>query len=490
MENENVFLKHKLLIGLFFISFFTFVFFHCKYSLGLYFDIPAMMLGNISQDDSFSKFIIFPDQNIRYFTNFLVAIPFNISMVFLKNTSAINILKAFSLSYLTVHFFGLLINYLIALRTKRYDIAAICFAFYTFFSVQNLIWTCREVHIAIFFYFALLSYFLSKTKLGLKDLLPIMLIIIYLFESFEITMVFGLLIFIFSILYTNKTREEINRWHKVLIGMSGLLMFLYIPIKTLFMSLSGHMNLSEGTNEWLTAAKITIENLFTTNSLITIFALISFLYILFQKQNLGEKGTTIIVSAAICLIFLLWKITGFIPRPMTELQNYSFVFWFIFPAVLTILMIDYNKKQINPVFISNLIVISCITGVIGLCWQINTCFEFNKYISYLKKLISEKQETIITIPKEDFENHSFLSFNTCFGTMHKSVFLSDEYVIKKLIVPSKEYPDYTQYCMTGKEHNFYDAENDFLYIQTSPLRIKNKYWDISEIKDHIEEINN
>ena len=106
MENENVFLKHKLLIGLFFISFFTFVFFHCKYYLGLYFDIPAMMLGNISQDDSFSKFIIFPDQNIRYFTNFLVAIPFNISMVFLKNTSAINILKAFSLSYLTVHFFG------------------------------------------------------------------------------------------------------------------------------------------------------------------------------------------------------------------------------------------------------------------------------------------------------------------------------------------------------------------------------------------------
>ena len=199
MQKENVFLRHKLLLILFFLSFLVFLICHYKYALGLYFDMPAMLLGNMSQDDTFSKFIVFPDRNIRYFTNFLVAIPFNIAILFVKNSSAINILKVFSLSYFVVHFLGLLINYLIAIRTKRYDIATICFAFYTFFSIQNAIWACREVHIAILFYFALLSYFLSKTKLGLKDFIPVLVLIIYLFEAFEITAIFGLILFVFSL---------------------------------------------------------------------------------------------------------------------------------------------------------------------------------------------------------------------------------------------------------------------------------------------------
>lgn len=491
MQKENVFLRHKLLLILFFLSFLVFLICHYKYALGLYFDMPAMLLGNMSQDDTFSKFIVFPDRNIRYFTNFLVAIPFNIAILFVKNSSAINILKVFSLSYFVVHFLGLLINYLIAIRTKRYDIATICFAFYTFFSIQNAIWACREVHIAILFYFALLSYFLSKTKLGLKDFIPVLVLIIYLFEAFEITAIFGLILFVFSILYTKKDRDEINRWYKVLIGLSGLFIFLYISTKTIIMSFSGHINLSQGTNEWFNASLITIGNLFTTNSLFTILGLIIVIFALYYKKSFDKILTSLIILLY-CFIFAFLRFIHYIPQPMIELQNYSFVFWFIFPITLLLLILEYKKITINSEFLSNLITISCIIGIIGLIWQINTCFEFNRYITYLKDLMEKSQNVFVSIPKEDFENKNQLNFNTCFGTMHKSIFLSDEYVIKKIIIPDKNTPDNNEYCFSGygNEYNRYDEENQFIYIQTSPVKLKNKYWDMSLIKEEFEQINN
>lgn len=485
MQNENIFLKHKVLLISFIFAFFAFIFCHVKYSLGLFFDMPAMMLGNISQDDTFSRFLVFPDRNIRYFTNFLIAIPFNISAFFLKDTSILNLLRAFSASYLILHIFGLVANYLIALRTKRFDIAAICFAFYTFFSLQNTIWVCREVHIAVLFYFALLSYFLSRTKLSLKDLIPIVLITTYLFESFEISMIFGIILFIFAILLTQKGREEINRWYKVLIGLSGLFFFLYIPIKTILWSISGQMDLNQGSNEWLFASKTTLENLFNTNSLITIFALIAVIIFTLYKKPIGKRNIPIILLYIGILVFCLWKTTNFIPNPMTELQNYSFVFWFIYPVIITILTMEYFHKEINSIFLSNLIVTACIIGLIGISWQLNNCFEFNKYVSYLKELIKKSEKTFITIPEEDFTTKPFLSFNTCFGTMHKAIFISEEYEIKKLIMPATYYPDYTEYCMDTEKENYYDNAREFLYLQTTSMRLKNKYWDISEIKEQI-----
>lgn len=492
MDNKNFFSKHKYLLGLFFITFFIFMFFHCKYALGLFFDIPAMFLGDISQDDTFSKFIVFRENRVRLFSNLLVAIPFNAILLFIKNTTILNILKSFSLSYLIIHIICLISNYLIALRTKRFDIAALGFAFYTFFSIQNMIWVCREVHITVLIYFALLSYFLSKTKLQKTDYIPILLLIIYLFESFEITVIFGLLLFVFAVLYTKKDREEINRLPKVLIGFSGLLVFLYIPLRSIFLWIKEGMDLTQGSNEWIFASKTTITHLFCSNSLITVFAICAFIFIVFYKKTFTYKNIPVIILSSALLIYCLYKITGFIPNPMIEIQNYSFVFWFIFPVILFILAMDYIHKELQYTFLNNLVVISCIIGIIGLSWQINTCFEFNKYTSYLKNLMTNSDEVLISIPQQDFENKSFLNFNTCFGTMHKSIFLSDDYIINKLIIPKEYYPDYSQYCYALEDgsKNYYDSEQNIQWLQTSPLKIKNKYWDISLIKEELENINN
>lgn len=491
MQKENVFLNHKTLLFLFFISLFAFAFYHVKYSLGLFFDMPAMFLGNISQDDTFSKFIIFPDRNIRYFTNVLISIPFNIQLLFLKNTTAINILRAFSLSYIIVHLSGLIINYLIALRTKRYDIASICFAFYTIFSIQNAIWICREVHISALFYFALLSYFLSRTKLGLKDLLPVLLLSAYLFESFEISMVLGIILFIFSILYTHKDRKENNRWYKVLIGFSGLLTALYIPIKTLVMAHLGEIDLNQGSNEWINASRMTIENLFSTNSLFCVLAIILIITSMLYKKEFNKVSITLI-SISFGLVFSYLKFFNYTPEPMMELQNYSFIFWFIFPIILLILIFDYKEIKISNKFVSNLIIISSICGITGLIWQINSCFEFNKYITHLKELLNKSENIIVYIPENDFKDKKFMNYNTCFGTMHKSIFLSEEYKINKIFIPDKYFPDYNEYCFAQyrNEHNHFDEKNQVLYLQTSPLRLKNKYWDISIIKNELEKTNN
>lgn len=493
MNNENIFSKHKFLIGVFLFIFLLFMFFHYKFHLGLFFDMPAMLFGSLSREDyNFSNYLIFHQERVRFLTSFLIAIPFNIFVHFVKNITMIGIVSAFSLSYIIIQFFGLILNYIIALRTKRYDIAAICLAFYTFFSLQNALWACREVHIAILFYFALLQYFLTKEELNWKDYIPILLIIVYLFESFEITMVFGIILFIFSILFIEKKKTEYNRWHKAIIGVSGFLMFLYVPIKLMFWHFLNQINLNAGSSEWINASVETLHSLFNSNSLITVFSLIVLIFISFFKKEFCKKHIPFIFMVVSVFMYILWKKTHYICNPPIELQNYSFAFWFIFPVIITLLIMEYKNKEFNSVFLSNLIVTSCIIGIIGLFWQINTCFEFHKYTSYLKNLMANTEGVFIKIPQEDDKNEFFLNFNLCYGLTHTSLLLSDDFKIKKIVVPAEYYHSYSPFCFSLQQegNNFYNPENNSVYLQQAPLKLQTKYWDLSILKDEIEEFNN
>ncbi len=485
---NDYFVKNKLWIGIFLLFFVIFIILYFKYSLGLFFDIPSLFFGMFfSYDDTNPKFLIFMDTRARFADNFLVALFFNTFLKLNGNLPIIYYLKAFSSSYFLVHLLLLIMNYCIARRTKRYDIAVICFLFYALFSIPNAIWAIREIHIAILFYFAILSYLLSYEKLGAKDIIPIIFIIICLYEAFETTIIFGPIIFLYTILYLKKYKNTYtSSLLKIGISISLLFASVYTVLKTLWLSYNGMCNALEGLNQWIGGFLISFRTLFHGNMLILLFALIAVFILFFIKKELGFKNLFIgFIYIFICLLSL-YKISGFIPDPGIELQNYSYALWFIFPVIISILALDYFKIKLDNYFYSNLLITACVFGVLNLLWQINTCFEFAKYENYLKNLLNNSKQVVVKIPDEDLTKYSFLKFNTCFGVIQRSIFLIDNYVKDKIIVPSKNYCDYSKYCFDDIEHTYYDKTNDILYIQTAPLKIKTKYWELTPIKEEFE----
>lgn len=481
---------YKILLSCFIIFFILFLAYYYKYAMGLFFDIPAMFLGIMSRfDDNSFGFLMFQPNRVRLFNDFLVAVPLNIWSAFIKPDKILSLLKIYSLSYFLVHIFALTVNYFIAGRTKRFDIAVVCFAFYAIFCIPNAIWAVREVHIAVLFYFALLSYFLSETKLSYKDIVPVLLLLIYMFESFETTIVYCLILFVFSLFYARKEKEDKNVWFKVLIGTGSLFIVLYIPIKMLYFYWRGVLSFSQGSSEWLTASKMSLESMLNSNLIIPLFAVIGIVFILFYKKNSFIKSLIFYFVYISLILFVLYKRTGFITDPCLEMQNYSVVFWFMFPVILIILLIDYFKvdiNKINPFLYRNLFILACITGIINLCWQINSAYSFGKYTDYLKNLIKSSAETIVYIPKEDLDKYKYMRYNTCFGVMHKALLLSETHLVDKVIFPGDYYNDYSEFCFDDINNTYYDKNRNMLYLQTTPIHIKTKYWDVSPIVNEFE----
>lgn len=185
MDFKQILSKYKIIFSGFIILFVFYITLFYKSAFCLHFDIPAMFLGLLLRDPDahFSTYNIFADVKIRLFTNFIVAIPFNITTLFYKFNNLLDYLRLYATSYPIIHFTALILNFIIAKRTKRYDIA-------------------------VLFYFMILSYFLSKEKLNKTDLIPVSLLLIYLFESFETSIFFGIILFVFAYLMTTKKRKH------------------------------------------------------------------------------------------------------------------------------------------------------------------------------------------------------------------------------------------------------------------------------------------
>ena len=490
MHKDNLFFKNRIPIILLLTTFIIYVICYWKSASGLYFDIPAMFssafYNHCENPDSFS---IFMDARIRYFTNFLVGIPYNVIFQFIKDEPALTSLKAFSTSYFIIHFILLLLNFLVAKRTKRYDIAIIAFAFYFLLTIPSAIWIVRELHTAYFFYFIILSYFLSKEKLNIWDTIPITLAGTYIFESLEISLVFSLIMFIFSIIYIVNKEKNVNIIHKSIICLLSLGVLFYIPAKLQIMNNSGTLDFSSGTKEWLYDSFYALSNLFNSNLLIPLFGILAMILAFIYKKELRKKEIILLICYTIISITIIYIQTGFLSNPRNEENNYSPVLWFIFPTIITLICFDYfnlNIEKRNPYFYSHLILITCIFGCINLLWQINSCFEFIEYKSYLEKTIENSRTTIIRIPNEEFKNNNILRYATCFGFSQQSIFLTEKNKKAKIILPTKECPIYIEkYCAEGPDETYYDAKEDRLILQSSFFKTKTKYWDLTPIAEEL-----
>lgn len=486
INNKKINYKLCSFLGIFFLLYIVFLVTHYTNNLSLFFDIPSMFFNAIWRYDDPNKhyYMFYSYDNVRLFSNFLLVLPFNIlGIPFAK--SMLSLSSLFSFSYLIMHFVALLINFLVAKRTKRYDIAIFAFAFYVICSLPNIIWSVREVHFTVLFYFAILSYFLSETQLSKKDLLPISLLLLYLFESFEITFVFGIILFFFMILYL-KRQDVTNKLYKNIIGVGSFCAALYIPFKILYLMLCRNLVFTEGQGpqEWINGSINTLEVMFESNLIIFIFALIAVLITIFYKREYDKRSVLFFVPFISILLFVLYKQTGLYPNAHSEICNYSVAFWFIFPVILAILCCDYCKIKLKQYFVNNILLVACIFGSLNLLWQIYSNIEFGRYVDFMKETIRKSETTIVQVPEEKYQNLKYVrSYNTCFSTIPASIILSETKKVEKFVMPSKYYIDYNQWCFDDLENTNYNSKNNLLILQTTLIKPQTSLLDLTSIVD-------
>lgn len=488
MNKNNLFFKYKIPILALFATFIIYIICYWKSASGLYFDIPAMFSAVFyNHCENPNTFQVFIDERIRFFSNFLVAIPYNVIFIFIKNESPLTALKAFSTSYFIIHFLLLILNFIVAKRTKRFDIATFAFFFYFIFSVPNSIWAVREIHIAMLAYFVILNYFLSKEKLHIIDAIVIIIIQTYLFESFETSAIFGLILFISTIIFIRNKELSINKFYKILIGITSLGIFLYIPIKLYMLNITNKLSIHSGSLEWLSHSELAIKNLFTSNLIIPFFAIGALIILFICKKPLTNKIYLYGIFYLLITISVTFIQTNFISRPLIELVNYSPIFWFLFPILILILILEYLQFNINSkiqLFYEYMLIVTCVFGILNLIWQIKSTFDFNDYKKYLTNEIQKTESTFVSIPNEEFKNNNILRYSTCFGLAQQSIFLTKENEKAKVILPTKECPIYIEkYCAEGPEETYYDEKEDRLILQSSFFKTKTKYWDLTPIAE-------
>ena len=478
-------IEHIILSLTFFAAFVLFIFFHIKFNEGLFFDQPAMFTAFVNEHgENLSGYFLFFDERIRFFNNFLVSIPFNIEFflykIFSDKISLLKVLNIFTSSYFIVHIFAIVVNFLIAIRTKRYDIAVIGFTLYTIFCLSNALWAVREIHITILLYFALLSYFLSKEKLGKRDIIPITLLIIYMFESFEITVIYGILISLFTCFYT-VYKKDANLGIKNLMGTGCFFASVYILIK---MCLWLGTEMSGGFNEYIFAIKSYFNTMHRSVTMLSLFSVPPILFACFYRKYFGIKSITgLLLYFTLTALFIIQK-TGLVHDASDEINFYAGAMLLVFPIILTILIFDYFEIKIdNKAFVSNLFTIACIIGILQLAWQINGAFVFNKYVNYLKNILKTNDGVFIEMPNIDWDKDKFLRLYTGYGVIHQSVLLSDSPKVEKIIIPSKyrdENIDWSSENMTRETNNIY-----ILHTAIYPMNLK-EYVDVSDIVKKVE----
>ena len=186
------------------------------------------------------------------------------------------------------------------------------------------------------------------------------------------------------------------------------------------------------------------------------------------------------------MAFFTYKQTGFYHDLRVEINNYSLIFWFIFPIILTILCLDYKKIEIKQYFVTNLLMVACFFGSVNLCWQIYSNLEYGKYTTTLKEIIQNSEDVFVEIPEELYFNHRYIhSSTTCFSMMPASILLSNNKQVEKVIVPSTYYKDYCNACFYDTEHTYYDTKEKALWLQTAKISQKSSMLDTVTIVDEL-----
>lgn len=475
---KDFFLEHKKLLYTFIVSALILICISTFVHRSLFFDAPAMFMQFVNQENDYASYFMMHEQRTRLFSNFLLALPYNLIMPFIPD-NLLTKMDLFCFSYQIALFGALIVNYFIAKRTKRYDIAALALVFYTFFYLPNSIWYVKELHFAIMMQFILLQYFLTKSEtLNITDYFLIAASALFCFESYENQIIFAITLSALSLFYVRK--NIVNKKIKLIIGLASIFIILYSIFKLFYAFETGSANISftDAFIEYKNAILITFKSLFTSCLIYSSAGIIICFATIFLKRKYNTIDYIIILLLFIISTIILGKNTGFIPNTGSELQYYMFAFLAFISVTAMLIIADIFGFDIkNQYYYGNVIVTACIVGFFHILWQTNSCIYSYEYVNdFRKKLQSDK--IVETWNDEDRNKRSFV-YDTCFGTELRSLILSPNRKIETILMESREYCSDIEISL--------DKEKDILYIHKIPIVLENKYWDLKNAALEIEE---
>lgn len=489
MEEKNVFSNKKILLIVFLVLSFIFVIVSSISYRGLIFDQPAIFFSLISGEDSPGFNYLFHDApRVRMFSMVLFSLPFNLVVHDLPNNLVIKN-NFFCFSYSIMTFLFLCFNLWLTTRTKRYDVAVWAVVFYALFYYPNSVWFAREIHISVLMQFALLQYFLSDHEFKTIDWVLFTILGLGVWESSENVILPASLMFIYSIvtLFFNQKKASMK---KLILGGSSLLCCFYVVLRISILSSTGTSEITfvDAFIQYWKDILASLPHFLHSCLLITTASIVMLIYLSLRKKTFTKEDAPFAILLTGILAYSLWKKTGFIPCANMELLLYVIPVVAMFFATLFILVCDYiNYDYNNKPFYTNLLMVALVFGCFHCLFQLNACrYSYQYAMEFLEKINND--EKITEIESRDNLSEAFMAYDTCFGTLHRTMILAPDKAQEKLVLPYKDPNNIEAYehCMTP---TFYDKAHKHVEMQTVQIYKNNRYFDMNKMKQLLEDAN-
>ena len=331
----------------------------------------------------FDRFLEFAEYDVvtnyalrmRYFSCMILQLPMAVARFGLNIESREILSRIFSFSLVFLPFLTIFWNLFLSRRTKRYDIFVCSVILYTIGILPFSYYAVVEFFVSVSLYLVLLHYLISKLEYKTFDIILILLLSIFLFNSHEFVGFFGFVLFFWSIYcFKDKNLSIKTRIIKLLVGVSGLLsgiLFWFFYLTPNGPNIQGDGGLSDFTfsvtslPQYITYKGCVYLNLFLLTSLLFCF------FFLYRKKVNKVISFSMVLLYAVVLFFEVNRFSQDVSFYHISFINLSIicrftgaiVFLFILLYLLLFDFIEKNKyaydilqNKIHNIFILTLIV--------------------------------------------------------------------------------------------------------------------------------------
>lgn len=479
MQTENIFKEKtiKILFIIFLILTIVSIIYASITQRGILFDgtLYFIKLLNSFPQDNWTFSLIASRPRLSIFI--LSQIPINIAYNILGINSKYWLGVAFSLPLFLFPALITYFNYILARRSKRYDIFVISLMIFSLFIIHTNIYSIVELLIAIPILFLLFHYTIAEIDYKWYDLLTIVFLLIVSYYSYEIVIFTSIIQLFAAIFYAKKTNNIKNKLTKYFIAVNSIFMpLIYINFYRIMPP------------DFLDKSRCEMEldgilNYFIDSTTMIDYTFIVFclLIVLFFNKKFFSKIQQIIIISIFTILFIY----------LADKYAYSYTFFIkriilfgIFPIIMLFsLLLDMFKinelKYIN--ILKNTTFVILLIGIINILFSIQFSYLFNDSVNKLNKIVYENPNNFIS-PSKDVNGFLYEPFSKiCFSSdtyTITSIIFNQEYKIEKIIIPDKTDPN----CPT----EFYFEGNMLKLPYAADIDIKNKFWDISSLKTELE----
>ncbi len=488
MEKNNFFQKNKTLFVLFAFCSVLLIILGCIVGRGLFYNIPSLFASVLEKHILNAPYFFCHEVLPVNFSNRLLALPYNFFCLF-ANDNPFSMINLYYFSCSAMVFAATILNFFIAKRTNKYEFAALALFFYSLFAIPASAYIVDTTYFAIPMFFILLQYFFTEEKLYKFDYLFIILISAYFLQSSP-NIIIPLLLFSVPGLAFLKQFSR-HRKVKAFICLSSLCSALYMIYKTFFFTKLDYYicpTFQDAFSSFQNAVLDICNGFFVNDILFSAIALVFLAYVTIRKKCFSVKDGTVASLVSLFALYSVYEYSNFAKNPFLSTKYYAPAIIALTLVVLVFLFLLLLQKKYNKENLcNNLIAVACLFGIIHCVIQYGECLHYGKYVDFIKSQISN-QSKIIQIKDDDYSEKSYLIYDSCNGSLVRSLIISD-YDLNSILIPGENLINQNKMSLGFIDTSrMNETERPFVIIQDSYFPLNNKYWNLYKIIPLLEKL--